>query len=767
VTVDEIIRGIRQVARAKCPGIDGLPAEFYQMFSGPLSKILIWLWKEICTQDTMPKSLRTGVTTLIYKKGDPEDLNNWRPVTLSNVDYKIFAQVMKCRILPLLPKLIGPYQTCNVPGRSIFDNLKFIRDNIDMDGAILQIDQAGAFNNVDHEYMIKVLGAFGFPTVFCKFIRIMYSQISILVNLGGVLVGPVPYQKGVKQGDPMASLLYILALEPLLRRLHTGMLNICPSPFPANAKTNISGYADDTNLFISSMGQFNLIEQELDLFSKYSGGRVNVNKTELLLCGTWTSIAHGTPYKVQNDGIKILGVWFGKATDKNWEILLSKFRTKLDFYSTRSTATSFHSKAQVLNRFLLPILWYVLKILDPPRDFILGIRKLCEDYIWGTRKHWVKRTFVYAPAEFGGLGVKDLEVQTVAMRARDAIKVFKVNKNEYFLKYYAQVMREVIIGNKQQGNNFYENIRLKLNQIRFRVLTLSSELQGKIGVKNTSIFPDLDCEQMLELDLLDVNSVLNWDGNTKQLSAAKRRKLYHNMTIFKKLFQEYQEECAGVKEGKTLFACDCPVRELGNLENCTYTASFFGVYREDSISNVDLGKMRWRKWKRIGKSWMANYEKDVSWRLWHNSLLSFSTAMRMGLVRDSKCPFCEVNRPSSFHMVHCASTKEFWSFIFGIIGRIGIKDKCDKLNGLAENKIGDFMTYLAHNVLYNRTLYYVNSGKKEYDLISSFKQKLNERLVIEYNCSLHSNTSLDLFLDKWNNGLGLFEINDKQLVITI
>jgi len=104
-----------------------------------------------------------------------------------NADYKVFvfAQLMKQPMLPLLPKLIGPYQTYNVPGRSIFDNLHFLCDNVEINGALLSVKQAGAFNNVDLTYMDGVLESFGFPSRLRKYIKIMYNQINILVNTGG------------------------------------------------------------------------------------------------------------------------------------------------------------------------------------------------------------------------------------------------------------------------------------------------------------------------------------------------------------------------------------------------------------------------------------------------------------------------------------------------------------------------------------------------------------------------------------------------------
>jgi len=769
VTIQEIIKGIDQLGKEKCPGLDGLTCELYKTFSGPMSKILLWLLNEVTEKKIMPKSLRIGVTTLIYKKGDALDLNNWRPVTMSNVDYKVFAQVFKNRMLPIVSKLVGPYQTCNIPGRSIFDNLHFMRDNMDMDGAVLAIDQAGAFNNVDHNYLIKVLEAFGFPAKFREYIRIMYYQISIFGNVGGDLVGPIPYEKGVKQGDPMASILYVLALEPLLRRLHVGMLRISPSPFPKHPKTNISGYADDTNLFISHQDQFDVISDELSLFSAYSGGKVNMNKTELLLCGNWQDISHRTQYNAHSDGLKILGIWFGKAANRNWEMLMSNFKLKLEFYKTRSSASSFHAKVQVLNRFLLPILWYVCKVLDPPADFVTSIKKLCEDFLWGTRKQWVKRTLVYAPREYGGFGVKDLEVQVLAMRIKDTIKVFSTDQNNYFLSNYVHSIRELVMVNTHQENDFYNNIRLKCNIIKLRFRCVTNEILGNIGIQNVCVFPNLDCEQLVMLGLTTVKSILDWDGESgpERLTAAKRRKLSTNLIRFREQLRNFQKEC-DVEESKPIkFTCDNPITNIEDINKNLYEASFFGVYQTDGISRGDLLKMGWGKWSNFAKLQIPNPEKDVTYRLWHNSLLTFSLASRMGLCVTTDCPFCAVPRPTSLHMVHCGSTLQLWEFLVELFKKMGITEKPDKLNGFKKSKLGNSIIFLSHSVLYNRILYTINSGNVDFHLTKAFKQRLSERLMLEFGSCNNKTYLTELFKHGWNNGLGLFEICDNQLVIRI
>ena len=95
----------------------------------------------------MSSSQCKGVLSLIYKKGERENLKNWRPLTLLNVDYKIIAKCFALRFKPLLPSLINSNQKGYVNGRYINEANRLIQDIItyadteNMDGLIVFLDQ--------------------------------------------------------------------------------------------------------------------------------------------------------------------------------------------------------------------------------------------------------------------------------------------------------------------------------------------------------------------------------------------------------------------------------------------------------------------------------------------------------------------------------------------------------------------------------------------------------------------------------------------------
>jgi len=152
VTEKEIVRAISELKKQTSPGLDGMTSEFLQIFAKPITKIFKWLWSEIILQDEIPMSLRGGLISLIYKKNDPLNLDNWRPIIMSNPDYKLFSTIIKYRLALVLPELIGEYQTCNIWNRSIYDNIFFLDQNIntnnESDGARLALDQESAYDYI-------------------------------------------------------------------------------------------------------------------------------------------------------------------------------------------------------------------------------------------------------------------------------------------------------------------------------------------------------------------------------------------------------------------------------------------------------------------------------------------------------------------------------------------------------------------------------------------------------------------------------------------
>ena len=103
---DEILKAIKKLNNNKSPGSDGLTKEFYITFWEQLKEHLTQLYANIFLNNEMTKTQTTAIIKLLYKKNDPTDLKNWRPIDILNIDYKILSTILANRLKPIMHKII-------------------------------------------------------------------------------------------------------------------------------------------------------------------------------------------------------------------------------------------------------------------------------------------------------------------------------------------------------------------------------------------------------------------------------------------------------------------------------------------------------------------------------------------------------------------------------------------------------------------------------------------------------------------------------------
>ena len=117
-------------------------------------------------------SLRSVVITLLFKKGDRLSPANWRPITLLLLIIKFVPGPVQSRLLKVIHHMVGPDQTCRVPGRFTGEYVALLRDLVhyceatNFSAAVLSLDQKKAF-------LFKTLSKIGFGDSFIKWIRLL------------------------------------------------------------------------------------------------------------------------------------------------------------------------------------------------------------------------------------------------------------------------------------------------------------------------------------------------------------------------------------------------------------------------------------------------------------------------------------------------------------------------------------------------------------------------------------------------------------------
>jgi len=215
--------------------------------------------------------------------------------------------------------LFSPCQTAYINGRRISDNLQIINeiinkyDSQNLEGYLVSLDAKKAFDSVDHVFMCKVLKRFNFSDKFISIIKTLYAKLSADVMVNGIRYGLLQIQKGVKQGDSLSCILFILCMEALLVRINTNdnIQGVAINDFVIKHVT----FADDITPLVKTINSVREFFSEYNRFSSFSGIKLNKNKTEILPLGSAklnVNLVIILDEVIQPvNTIKIGGVWFG------------------------------------------------------------------------------------------------------------------------------------------------------------------------------------------------------------------------------------------------------------------------------------------------------------------------------------------------------------------------------------------------------------------------------------------------------------------------
>ena len=348
LTVDDLKDSLFSMSGGRSPGNDGLTVEFYKVFWTDIKDIF---FASVCYSRTVGElstSQKQAIIKLLEKKDkDKRFIENWRPISLLNVDTKIVSKSLASRFLPVLPTIISSDQTAYVKGRYIGESIRLISDILDtskllnVSGYLLTVDLQKAFDSIDHIFLLACLEKFGFGTNFITWITILLNNNESCVSNGGHTTQYFKLNRGARQGDPIAAYLFIIVLEIFFIMVRSNN-SIKPLRI-LDFEYLLSAYADDTTFFVSDLDSVNAIFATFDNFSPFSSMKINMTKCELAGIGVkrsvLTALSGVKNVSLMNDSIRVLGVNFTYDlklfNEKNYVACIKKLQKVLHVWGMR------------------------------------------------------------------------------------------------------------------------------------------------------------------------------------------------------------------------------------------------------------------------------------------------------------------------------------------------------------------------------------------------------------------------------------------------
>jgi hypothetical protein len=186
-------------------------------------------------------------------------------------------------------KLVSNAQSVFIKKTSIHDNFLYLRNlarkmhKSKTPTLLFKLDIKIAFDSVRWDYLIELLQHLGFPSKFRDWIAAFLSSSSSRVLLNGIAGDPIKDGRGLRQGDPLSLLLFVLAIDPLHHILRKASKQGCIQKLRGRAPMVCTSlYADDAAIFMAPIkDDINFLATTLHHFGDVTSLVTNCTKSQV------------------------------------------------------------------------------------------------------------------------------------------------------------------------------------------------------------------------------------------------------------------------------------------------------------------------------------------------------------------------------------------------------------------------------------------------------------------------------------------------------
>lgn len=419
---------IMSMPPGKAPGPDGLTLEFYKEYVDILVPKLHRAFEEAVESGILPQSMREALLITLLKPGkDPLEPDSYRPLSLINVDAKIYAKLLADRLKYMLPQIALSDQSGFVLERSTSHNLRVLFGLLHYldpksKAAAALLDATKAFDSLEWKFLYALFTRMGFSPLFARRIGVLYNHPTARVRVNGQISDSIQITRGTRQGCPLSPLLFAVATEPLAARMrqHHTQRSI---GFTSRGLL-ISLYADDITIYMMDPeANFDPLMREVIRYSGLTGININWSKSTMLPLTDSTVRCH-TEFQIDwaEGEVKYLGIKVSRTVHDIW---LSNFGVAMDWLEGKvkkwkSLPLSLMGRIALAKMVVVPKFLYLFINIPLPLTmaFFARLRSAVIELVWAGRQPRVAWNLLTLPFRQGGLAAPDFELYAYSAQAQ-------------------------------------------------------------------------------------------------------------------------------------------------------------------------------------------------------------------------------------------------------------------------------------------------------------------------------------------------------------
>ena len=357
-------------------------------------------------------AINETLIVLIPKVASPEEISQFRPISLCNVLYKIASKVVANRLKVILSEIISEEQSAFVPGRLITDNiisayecLHFMKRRrvVNMRCCALKLDMMKAYDRVEWIYLAAILTKLGFHQSWVQMVMSLVTSVSFSVLLNGDRLENFRPTRGLRQGDPISPYLFLLSAEGMSglinSKIQSSVLNgikVAPS---APTVSHLL-FADDSLLFFrADVANAEIIKEVLGIYCGASGQRVNMEKSSILFAkgvGQQSREEIKLLLNVHNESLneKYLGLptVVGSTTMDAFKYLKDKLWTRVEGWQEKLLSAA--AKEVLVKSVAQALPTYTMSVFRLPRGLCDHLTSVTRKFWWGSKEGKQKTAWV-------------------------------------------------------------------------------------------------------------------------------------------------------------------------------------------------------------------------------------------------------------------------------------------------------------------------------------------------------------------------------------